>query len=389
MKISKRIAGIVPSSTLAITAKAKELRSQGHDVVNFAGGEPDFDTPNYIKAAAITALNEGFTKYTPSIGIPALREVIASKLKNENHLEYTPNQIVVSCGAKHALFNLIQTLAEEGDEVLIPSPYWVSYPEMVKIAGATPRFIATDETTQFKLTPEKLQSAISAKAKVLLLNSPSNPTGMLYTKEELVPIAEICVKHNIFVISDEIYEKLIYDGASYTSIASLGKEIYNLTATVNGVSKAYSMTGWRIGYFAASEEIAAAVKRFQDHSTSNPNSVAQKAAIAALTNSDKSVPAMREEFQARRDLVLSLLDKIPQIRYIRPQGAFYVFCNISKLGLDSVSFSKRLLEEVKVATIPGVGFGADAYIRISFATSREQIQEGMARIKEWAEKISK
>ncbi len=383
MTVNKRIQRIVGSTTLAINAKAKELKAQGHDVVNFAGGEPDFDTPGFIKKAAVDAIEQGFTKYTPSTGIPALKEAISEKLRKDNHLVYSSGQIVVSCGAKHSLFNLIQVLVEEGDEVLIPAPYWVSYPEMVKIAGATPKFIPTDERTQFKITPELLSQAHTHRTKLLILNSPSNPTGMLYSREELRDVAEICVEKNIFVISDEIYEKLIYDNGNYVSFASLGDDVYRLTATVNGVSKAFAMTGWRIGYLAASEEIASAVKKYQDHSTSNPNSVAQKAAIAALRDAEQSIPAMRDEFKARRDLIATCLDNIPKISYIRPQGAFYVFCNISQLGMDSTTLAKKILEEVKVATIPGFGFGADAYIRMSFATSRERIEEGTKRIAQW------
>jgi aspartate aminotransferase len=382
LKINSRIAKVLGSSTLAITAKAKELKAQGKDVVNFAGGEPDFDTPDSIKAAAIEAINKGFTKYTPSTGTLELRQCISDKFKKDNGLEYTPSQIAVSCGAKHSVFNLIQVLADEGDEVLIPTPYWVSYPEMVKLAGAESKFVETTADTNFKVTAEQLQSSITDKTRILILNSPSNPTGMLYSKEELQPIADLCVKHNIYVISDEIYEKLIYDGKEFVSIASLGKEIYDLTFTVNGVSKAYSMTGWRIGYAAGNEEIMGWVKKFQDHSTSNPTSISQAAAIQALSEPEEKINAMRDIFLERRELITSLFDKIPEVSYIKPEGAFYIFCDFSKLG-ESFEIAKRIIEEVNVAIIPGEGFGAPGYMRLSFATSNERIEEGVKRISKW------
>lgn len=282
LKINSRIKEVLGSSTLAITAKAKELKAQGKDVVNFAAGEPDFDTPETIKEAAIRAMKEGETKYTPSIGTPQLREAIVEKFKNDNGLAYNLNQVAVSCGAKHSIFNLIQVLVDSGDEVIIPAPYWVSYPEMVKIAGGELAFVETTAQTNFKLTTQILKAAVNEKTKVLILATPSNPTGMLYSKEELQPIADVCVKHGITVISDEIYEKLIFDTDEFTSMASLNSDIYDLTFTVNGVSKAYSMTGWRIGYAAGNEEVMGYVKKFQDHSTSCPTSIAQAAALQAL-----------------------------------------------------------------------------------------------------------
>lgn len=385
--INRRIREVLGSSTLAITAKAKELKAQGKDVVNFAGGEPDFDTPDSIKAAAVKAMEQGLTKYTPSIGTVELRQAICQKFQKDNGLVYKPNQVVVSCGAKHSIFNLIQVLADEDQEVLIPAPYWVSYPEMVKIAGATPVFIPTTVETKFKITPDSLKSFITSKTKVLILNSPSNPTGMLYTKQELESIAEICVKHNIFVISDEIYEKLIFDTDHYTSIASLGKDIYDLTMTVNGVSKAYSMTGWRIGYCAGNEEIMGYIKKFQDHSTSNPCSISQAAALQALNEPQEKVSAMRDTFKKRRELITSLFDEIPQVSYIKPDGAFYLFCNFSKLG-QSFDIAQKIIQEVNVAIIPGEGFGAPGYMRLSFATSDERIKEGVKRIKSWIDKNS-
>jgi len=387
LQVNKRIRSIVGSSTLAITARAKELKAQGCDVVNFAAGEPDFDTPDSIKAAAIKAIENGFTKYTPSIGTIDLRERIAQKFKEDNKLDYTPSQIAVSCGAKHSIYNIIQVLIDDGDEVLIPSPYWVSYPEMVKLAGGTYKVIPTTAESNFKLTASQLSESITNHSKVLILNSPSNPTGMLYSKEELESIAEVCVKNNVFVISDEIYEKLIYDAPEYISIASLGKEIYDLTVTVNGVSKAYAMTGWRIGYSAGSQAIIDYVKKFQDHSTSNPASISQMAALQALNEPQESIVAMREEFQKRRDQMMTAFDEVPQVKYIKPDGAFYLFCDFSQLGV-SLDIAKQILDDVNVAIIPGEGFGAPGFMRLSFATSTEQIAEGTKRIAQWIKKRS-
>ena len=388
MKVNQRVKHILGSSTLAITAKAKELQSKGVDVVNFAAGEPDFDTPDFIKKAAIKAINDGFTKYTPSIGTPPLREAISRKFQKDNQLIYKPSQIAVSCGAKHAIYNIIQVLADDGDEVIIPSPFWVSYPEMVKLAGAHSRFVMTTPQSGFKITPEQLRKNITEKTKILIINSPSNPTGMVYSKSELAALAEICVQHNIYVISDEIYEKLIYNSSENPSIAALGREIYDLTVTVNGVSKAYSMTGWRIGYCGAGQEIIDYINKFQDHSTSNPTSISQMAALEALKATEESITAMREEFKVRRDLMMACIDNISEISYIRPEGAFYLFCDVSKLG-DSVTVAKRILEEVNVAIIPGESFGANDYVRLSFATSRERIEEGVKRIGQWVQKTSR
>ena len=387
VKINSRIAKVVGSSTLAITAKAKELRAKGCDVVNFAAGEPDFDTSDSIKAAAIQAIESGFTKYTPSIGTVELRKAIAAKFKKDNQLEYTPSQIAVSCGAKHSIYNIIQVLVDEGEEVLIPSPYWVSYPEMVKLAGATSKILPTSVRTHFKVTAEQLAENITGKTKLLILNSPSNPTGMLYSKEELESIAKVCVDKGIYVISDEIYEKLIYDTTQYTSIASLGKDIYDLTITVNGMSKAYAMTGWRIGYSAGPEEIMGYIKKLQDHSTSNPSSISQMAALKALEEPEESIIAMREEFKRRREIITSAFDQIPQVDYIKPEGAFYLFCDFSKLGV-SLEVAKQILDDVNVAIIPGEGFGAPGFMRLSFATSEERIQEGTKRIAEWIKEHS-
>lgn len=384
LKVNRRIKDVVGSTTLAITARAKELQMQGHDVVSFGAGEPDFDTPDYIKEAAIKAINGGFTKYTPSIGTQDLREAIAAKFLKDSGLSYKPNQIVVSCGAKHSLFNIIQVLVDDGDEVIYQAPYWVSYPEMVKTAGGISVVIQTSQATAFKITPELLKKHITARTKLLILNSPSNPTGVMYSAEELLALAKICVEHKIYVISDEIYEKLVYDHVKFCSIASLGKDIFDLTITVNGVSKAYAMTGWRIGYAAGPVEIMEYIKKYQDHSTSNPTSISQAATTAALLASNDTVEAMCKVFKARRDLILQCLDKIPSISYIKPQGAFYVFCNVSKIG-DGATVAKQMLDEIKVAVIPGDSFGAPDYIRLSFATSEAKIQDGLARIAKWAE----
>ena len=382
MKINQRIKTLVGFSTLAITARAKELSSQGKDVVNFGAGEPDFDTPEFIKKAALKAIEGGFTKYTPSIGTPQLRDAIAQKFQKDNHLSYKPAQIAVSCGAKHSLYNIIQVLSDVGDEVIIPAPYWVSYPEMVKMSGASSKILETTSAAKFKITAQQLARNISQQTRILILNSPANPTGVLYSKKELQEIAEVCVQNKIYVISDEIYEKLIYDTDEYVSIAALGKDIYDLTVTVNGVSKAYSMTGWRIGYCGASEEIIGYVNKFQDHSTSNPASISQAAAESALQASDETIKAMRDEFKKRRDFMMTCLDGIPEITYVPPEGAFYIFCNISQLG-DGNTIAKRILDEVNVAVIPGDGFGAPEYIRLSFATSLERIEAGIKRIGEW------
>ena len=382
LKINRRVRDLLESSTLAITARAKELKAKGDDVVNFAAGEPDFDTPETIKAAAVEAIKKGFTKYTPSSGTVELREAIAKKFQDDNNLTYKPSQVVVSCGAKHSIYNLIQVLVDEDDEVLIPAPFWVSYTEMVKLAGASFKILPTTAKTQFKITARQLSESLSARSKLLILNSPSNPTGMVYSKEELQAIAQVCVKHNLYVISDEIYEKLIFDSTPYTSIASLGKDIYDLTFTVNGVSKTYAMTGWRIGYAAGNSQVMDCIKKFQDHTTSNPTSISQMAALQALKESPEAVSAMRNIFKSRRDLMTLLFDKIPQVSYVKPQGAFYLFCDFSKLG-DSVKMADSILNEMKVAVVPGDGFGAPGFIRLSFATSEERIKEGVKRIADW------
>jgi aspartate aminotransferase len=359
------------------------MQQEGIDVVNFAAGEPDFDTPDFIKNAAIEAIQNGFTKYTPSSGILELKKAICEKFYTENSLRYAIDQIIISAGAKHSLYNTIQVLIQNGEEVIILSPYWVSYPEMVRLAGGTPLFITPEPKNNFKVTAQQLKAAITPKTKLLILNSPSNPTGVVYNKKELEDIAEICIAKGIFVISDEIYEKIIYDDLKAVSIGSLNKDIFDLTITVNGVSKSFSMTGWRIGYLGGPKEVVEAIERLQDHSTSNPCSISQKAALAALAAPPETIEYMRKEFQKRRDYVAKSLDDIPCLSYIRPQGAFYVFCDITKTKLDSSALAERLLEEAKVAVIPGEGFGWSNFIRISFATSLEMIGRGMDRIKKW------
>jgi len=382
-RIAERLKKIKPSSTLAVTSKARKLKAEGKDVVSFAAGEPDADTPDFIKDAAIEAIKSGFTKYTPTTGIPELKKVITEKLKRDNALEYKPEQVVVSCGAKHSIFNALMALVDPGDEVVIPSPYWVSYPEMVNLCGGIPRFVKTAPKNGFRVTAGELAAYISPKTKVLILNSPSNPAGSVYTREELSAIAELCASKKIFVISDEIYEKLIYDRLEHISIAGLHPEMRDLAVTVNGISKTYAMTGWRIGYLAAPADVAEAIGRIQDHTTSNPCSISQKAALAALKAPEEFASAMREEYSKRRDYMTGRLRSMPNLTYVPPQGAFYVFCDISRTGLDSLAFAGRLLEEKYVAVIPGEGFGRDDYIRFSFATGIGQITKGMDRIEEW------
>jgi len=386
-RVAERLKKVSPSSTLAITSKAKKLKTEGKDVISLAAGEPDFDTPDFIKDAAVEALRSGFTKYTPTTGTPELKKLIAQKFKRDNGLEYTPEQVVVSCGAKHSIFNAVFVLLNKGDEVLIPSPYWVSYPEIVRLCEGTPRFIETESSNNFKITPRDLEKHITLKTKLLILNSPSNPTGCVYGLEELKEIARICAAKKIFVLSDEIYEKLIYDNLKHYSIAGCNSESYNFTITVNGLSKSHSMTGWRIGYLGGPQDIVDAISKLQDHSTSNPNSIAQKAAVAALNASDEFSRQMCREFQKRRDYVMSRLATIKKLSCVKPEGAFYIFCNISKAKLDSLTFATRLLDEAMVAVIPGEGFGRSDCIRISFAAGTEQLARAMDRLDGWMAKL--
>lgn len=387
MKLATRVKSLTSSPTLAITSKAKQLKRSGIDVISFGAGEPDFDTPIHIKKAAIKAINDGFTKYTPSTGTLQLKQAIVEKFKKDNNLHYEPNQIIVSNGAKHSLYSIFQVICDKDDEVIIPLPYWVSYPQMVRVAQGKPVFIKTTEKNKFKITPVQFEKAIKKKTKALIINSPSNPTGCVYTREELKQIAGIAADYGIFVISDEIYEKLIYDNAEHISIASLNDKMYSFTFTVNGLSKAFSMTGWRIGYCAGPQEIISKIANLQDHSTSCPNSIAQAAAVTALTSSDECISKMKKEFIVRRDYIVDRINAISKLSVVKPEGAFYVFVNISKTGLGSLEFAQRLLDEAQVAVIPGIGFGDDHYIRLSFATSKEQIEKGLERIDKWLNQL--
>lgn len=378
--ISKRASQINPSLTLAISAKAKEMKKSGIDVISFGAGEPDFDTPENIKEAAIQAIKEGFTKYTTTSGIPELKDAICKKFERDNRLSYKRENILVSTGAKQCLFNLMQVLINPGDHVVLPVPYWVSYEEMVKLAGGKCDLVKTKE---FRLDPNDLRKAITEKTKLLILNSPSNPTGYVYSKSELQEIADICVEKNILVVSDEIYEPLIYE-KKHVSIAELGEKIKELTIVVNGVSKAYSMTGWRIGYCAGEKSIIRATALLQDHSTSNPNSIAQKAAVEALNGPQEIVGVMRDAYKKRRDYIVGRLSKIKQVSVSVPDGAFYVFVNISALFnatiRNSAEFCTQLLEKKYVAAVPGSAFGDDSFIRLSYATSDSNIQKGLDRL---------
>jgi aspartate aminotransferase len=391
-KLSQRAINCAPSPTLGITAKANALKADGIDVVSFAAGEPDFDTPQNVKDAAIAALNAGQTKYTPSSGTPALKNAIIAKLQRDNGLTYKPNEIIASAGAKHSIYNVMQAMIDPGDEVIIPAPYWVSYPEQVKLAGGTPVIVPTDEN--FLTTSSEIEKYITGSTKILIVNSPSNPTGAVYSPQALREIADLAVAKNIYVLSDEIYEKILFDGRPFVSIASFNEEIKARTITVNGLSKSYSMTGWRIGYAAADAEIVGAMGRIQDQSTSNPTSITQAAAVEALNGPQDSVTAMACEFEKRRGRIVELLNAIPGVKCPTPGGAFYVFPKVSalygkewrtKAGASktisgSDDFAEFLLETVAVAVIPGSGFGADDHIRLSYATSMPSIEKGLSRI---------
>jgi len=389
VKLSGRARGISPSPTLSVDARAKELAAAGERIINFGVGEPDFDTPEHIKAAAAEAMARGMTKYTAVAGTLELRQAICRKFARDNDLTYRPDEIVVSCGAKHSLYNAVQVLAEPGDEVIVPAPYWVSYLEQVKLAGAEPVVVKTRAENGYKLIPEELSGSLTPRSRLLILNSPSNPTGSIYTKEELAAIAEVAVRAGIWVLSDEVYEKLIYDGAAHFSIASLGPEIKQQTVVVNGVSKSYAMTGWRIGYAAAPAPVAKAMADLQSHSTSNPTSIAQAAAVAALNGPQEAVAEMRSAFAARRTYILERLNGIPGINCPTPAGAFYAFPDVSayfgrRWGEKTISSASDLaaflLEEAKVAVVPGIAFGNDRCLRFSYAASLEEIAEGMDRI---------
>ena len=392
MNLSRKGLSISPSATLAIDSKAKKLKAEGIDVVGFGAGEPDFDTPVHIKQAAIAAIEAGFTKYTPASGTMTLKEAICAKFKKDNDLDYAPANIVISNGAKHSLVNVFQAICNPGDEVIIPAPFWVSYPEMVKLADGVPVIVYTTEEQGFKFTVDQIRQAVTAKTKAIILNSPSNPTGMVYTREELAELAELAVEKGFYVVSDEIYEKLIYDGKTHVSIASINEKIKAQTIIVNGVSKTYAMTGWRIGYTASAPEIAKIMSNVQSHATSNPNSIAQKAAEAAISGPQDMVATMVEAFVSRRDYMVKRINSMPGLSCVKPNGAFYVMMNISQLmGKElagrkiqsSDDFADVLLEKANVALVPGSGFGIDTHVRLSYATSQENITKGLDRIEQF------
>ncbi len=385
MEISERAAQLTPSLTLSIDSKAKAMKAEGIDVCGFGAGEPDFDTPEHIKKAAIDALEAGFTKYTPSAGIPELRQAIAEKLAADNGLSYRSAQVIVSNGAKHSCYNAILATCQPGDEVIIPSPYWVSYPDMVRLAGAEPVIVPTSERISWQMRAEDFENAmtLTPRTKMLIMNSPGNPTGSVYTSEELQAIVEVAAEEDIYILSDEIYEKLVYDHLKHVSIASLSKEAYDLTITINGFSKSYAMTGWRLGYLAAPEAVAKAVDSIQSHTTSNPSSFSQYGALAALKGDQQPLADMREEFDMRRNYMFDRISKISNVTAVKPQGAFYVLVNISQLGLSSQNFADRLLSKANVAVVPGAAFGDDRTIRLSYATSLDVIKKGLDRFQDF------
>ncbi|MBP1744051.1 MAG: aspartate aminotransferase [Firmicutes bacterium] len=395
MNLSKKAKNIQPSVTLAISAKANEMKSKGIDVIGFGVGEPDFNTPLNIQEAAINAIRDGRTKYTAASGIPELKKAVAAKFLKENDLYYTESQIIISTGAKQCLANLFQAVLNPGDEVLIQTPYWVSYPELIQLADGVPVFIGTDEKDNFKLSIDKLEEAVTGKTKMILVNSPNNPTGTVYNKAELTMLADFAKKHNLIILADEIYEKLIYGNEEHISIASLSEDAYKRTVVINGVSKSFAMTGWRIGYAAGSEEIIKLMSNIQSHTTSNPCSIAQYASLEALTGPTEAQTAMIEEFRKRRNYMTERINSINGISCCEPMGAFYVMINISKLfgnkveGVlinNSMTFSSSLLEHAMVAVVPGIAFGVDNYVRISYATSMENIINGLDRIEAYIKK---
>lgn len=399
MKFSDRIKNVNPSMTLAIDAKAKEMKANGEDVIGFGAGEPDFNTPERIKQAGIRAIENNETRYTPVGGSDALKEAIISKLQRDNGLTYEKNQILASCGAKHSFYNLAQVLWQAGDEVIIPAPYWVSFPEMVTLAGARPLIIHAGAEQDFKITPEQIDNAVTPNTKAIMINSPSNPTGAAYDKSELEKLAECALRHNLLIISDEIYEQIVFDGFHHTSIASISKEVQKQCVVINGVSKSYAMTGWRIGYIAAGDpEITKQIGKLQGQSTSNPCSVSQAASIEALSGPLDEVHEMVREFEKRRDIIVERLTQIPGVSCNKPTGSFYSFPDFSgvygkkdmngKVLEGSLDFTDYLLSTVKVAIVPGIAFGADAHARLSFATSLEKIEAGVQRIKEAVNKLT-
>lgn len=385
MKLAARVGQVTPSLTLSISAQAKAMKAEGIDVCSFSAGEPDFDTPAHIKAAAKQALDQGKTKYGPAAGEPKLRAAIAEKLRQDNSLCYAPENVIVTNGGKQSLFNLMLALIEPGDEVLIPAPYWLSYPEMVKLAGGAPVLMPTTLAGGFKITPDQLRQAVTPQTRLLILNSPSNPTGVVYSPDEVRAIAEVVVETNIWVVSDEIYEKILYDEAEHLSIGAVGPEAFRRTIISNGFAKAYSMTGWRLGYLAGPVELIQAITSLQSHSTSNVCTFAQYGGVAALEGPQDCVEEMRQAFAQRRRVVLEALDGIAGLSCPRPQGAFYVFVNISSTGLTSLEFCEKLLHQHQVAVIPGIAFGADDCIRLSYATDIPTIAKGMERLSKFVQ----
>ncbi len=375
MEISERAAQLTPSLTLSIDSKAKAMKAEGIDVCGFGAGEPDSDTPEHIKRAAIEALEAGFTKYTPNAGIPELRQAIA--------LNYRAGQVVVSNGAKHACYNAILATCQPGDEVIIPAPYWVSYPDMVRLVGAEPVIVSTSERNAWKMRPEDFENAMTPRTKMLIMNSPGNPTGSVYTREELEAIVNVAAEEDIYILSDEIYEKLVYDDVKHVSIGSLSKEAYDLTITINGFSKSYAMTGWRLGYLAAPEAVVRAVDSIQSHTSSNPSSFSQYGALAALKGDQQPLADMREEFDMRRNYMFDRISKISNVTAVKPKGAFYILVNISQLGLTSQNFADRLLSKANVAVVPGAAFGDDRTVRFSYATSLDVIKKGLDRFQDF------
>jgi len=387
LKLNPVVAAIPPSITMGVDARAQEMAAAGKTVYGFGAGEPDFDTPEPIKRAAAKALDAGQTKYTPAAGLQALRAAVADKLKRENGLAYPPSQVVISCGAKHSLFNVFMTICAPGDEVIIPSPYWLSYPEMIKAAGGVPVYVQAPEANEFKMTAAAFEGAITRRTKALVLNSPSNPTGTAYSRPELRAIAEVAVKHGVLIVSDEIYEKMVYGGAEHVSIGSLSPEAFELAITVNGFSKAYAMTGWRLGYVAGPAEIVQAMISFQSHSASAPNTFAQHGAVEALKGDQTCVTRMVAAFDERRRYLHRRLTAMKGVSCVNPNGAFYALPNISGFGMDSVRFAERLLEEEGVAVVPGIAFGTDAHVRLSYACSMQNIAGGMDRLESFLSRL--
>ncbi|MGK7933843.1 MAG: pyridoxal phosphate-dependent aminotransferase [Microcystaceae cyanobacterium] len=387
MNLATRVGQVPPSITLAISAKAKAMKTDGIDVCSFSAGEPDFDTPTHIREAAKKALDEGKTRYGPAAGEPPLRKAIAQKLKNNNNLNYAPENVIVTNGGKYSLFNLMLALIEAQDEVIIPAPYWLSYPEMVKLAGGTPKIVNTTEASDYKITPEQLKQAITPKTKLFVFNSPSNPTGSVYTPSEIEALAQVVVDGDILVVSDEIYEKILYGDTKHVSIGSFSPEIFKRTIISNGFAKSYAMTGWRVGYAAAPVEIIKAMATVQSHSTSNVCTFAQYGAIAALEGSQDCVTTMLEAFSKRRTLIVDRIQAIPKLSCSVPQGAFYVFVDISQTGLKSLDFCDKLLEAQQVAAVPGIAFGADQCIRFSYATDQATIEKGMDRLDKFIQSL--